>query len=999
MLPFGSLSIRTFLSGLFVLMLLFTIGLIVYTDKLSHRFEISEATSIAATTANHIVNDQSQLLSGLEQLAATLSFLPAVQHHNASDSGHVLAVIASKNRKISNIFIADTSGTVWAAAFPQSVRQTVADRRYFKNALVTGTVSSGEYGDGNVTGIPDFGFAYPVKNRAGTVTDIIIMTVLLDMYSDLYKGPFASPVSSILLVDHKGTILYSSVDMTLAGKRDKPELFAKMTQNQAGGAFLAAGNLGIERYFSYRAIRLEHEESPYMYVRTGLDKNEILKHSYHQIGYVTAAVAILLLILSGTALFASKKGLFDKLEQLEHAADRVVQGDFSRRISDNVSSVELDGIVRAFDEMADNLSSNMINLQQSDDALKMSEKKYRDLVENAKTIILKMDAQGRVIYFNEFAEEFFGFTEQELLGRSVIGTIVPETDSSGRDLQEMISRLTKNPSLYISNVNENMRKNGERIWISWVNHELVDADGTYQGVLSIGQDMTEQKKIEEALGMSEQRYRSIIENANDVVFVLTPAGIFNYVSPQWKEAFGYDLSETLGRPFAPFVHPDDVPACLTFLTSVLETGIKLRGVEYRVKHKNGAWLNYTANGSRILDTDNTPLFIGIGRDITEQKLIQKELMKTQKLESISFLAAGIAHNFNNVLTGVIGYISYARKHLKDHDKIAPLLEAAEKSSFRAASLARQLLTFSKGGVPFMSLVTAERLVQESLSLFLSGSNIKGIIHNRSACTVNVDSEQINQAFNNIVLNSIHAMSHGGLLTVYIDDIRLEQGNVYLLKPGNYVKILFEDSGSGIAQENLTKVFDPYFTTRSEGTGLGLSTTQSIIIKHGGYIDIASEVNTGTAVTIMLPAYREKASVEEDASKETEIVLAGIPVLIMDDGEDIRELLEISLGELGFQVETCSTGEEVVEKYKSSWKSGKTLPVVVLDLLVPGGMGGCEAAKRILSIDQHARLVVSSGFTNDPVMADYKNYGFCAALCKPYSTGDLVQVIQQAQQAV
>lgn len=1000
MKPFESLPIRTLLSGLFALMMLFSIGLIVYTDRLLHRHEINEAASVAASTADHIFNDHAQLLSGLEQLVTTISFLPAVQNHNASDSEHLLAVIVAANPKISNILIADASGSVWTSALPLAASLSVADRRYFKNAIANGSFSSGEYGVGRIGGAPEFGFAYPVKNGSGTISDVIITTVPLDMYSTLYKGNLASPISSILLVDHNGTILYSSVNMDLAGKQDKPELFAKMSGNPDGGAFEAAGNLGIERFFSYRAMRLKYEKSPYMYVRTGLDKKEVLRSSYRQVGYLMTAFSALLLILFGTAFYAGKKGLFDKLAQLEHVAERVAQGDFSSRISDNVSSVELNGIVRVFDEMADNLSSNIINLQQSDDALKQSEKKYRDLVENAKTIILKMDGNGRVIYFNEFAESFFGFSEQELLGRSVIGTIVPETDSSGRDLQDMIARLTKNPSLYISNINENMRKNGERIWISWVNHELVDADGTYQGVLSIGQDMTEQKKMEDALGASEQRYRSIIENANDVVFVLTPSGTFNYVSPQWKESFGYELSEVIGKSFVPFVHPDDVPACAAFLANVLETGKKQRGVEYRVKHKNGTWLQYTANGSRIIEKDNSVLFIGIGRDITEQKLVQKELLKTQKLESISFLAAGIAHNFNNVLTGVIGYISFARKHLNDHDKIAPLLEAAEKSSFRAASLARQLLTFSKGGVPFKSLVSAEKLVQESLSLFLSGSKIKGIIENRSTQTVNVDNEQINQAFNNIVLNSIHSMPHGGTLTVQIEDLRLEQNNVYLLKPGNYVKISFEDSGSGIEKEHLTKVFDPYFTTRAEGTGLGLSTTQSIIKKHAGYIDISSVVTQGTTVTVMLPSYQEEPSddVEEtEETEKTEQYFAGIPVLIMDDGEDIRKLLFISLSELGYQVQTCSNGEEAVEQYKNCWKSGKTVPVVVLDLLVPGGMGGDEAAKRILSIDQHARLIVSSGFTNDPIMVNYENYGFCAALPKPYNTDALVQVIQRAQQ--
>ena len=505
-------------------------------------------------------------------------------------------------------------------------------------------------------------------------------------------------------------------------------------------------------------------------------------------------------------------------------------------------------------------------------------------------------------------------------------------------------------------------------------------------------------KDDDAVKQSEQRFRSFVENANDVFFVLTPSGTFSYVSPQWKDSFGYEIADVVGKPFAPFVHPDDLQACYTFLSNVLETGEKKCGVEYRVLHKNGTWLSYTANGSRLIDKDGTVSLIGIGRDITEQKLIQKELMKVQKLESLSVLATGIAHNFNNVLTGVIGYISFARKHLEDHDKVRSLLEAAEKSSNRAASLARQLLTFSKGGVPFREHTSAGNIVQESLSLFLSGSNIQGIVENRTAQTVYVDSEQIHQAFNNIVLNSVHAMPHGGRLTVNIDDIQLKKDNVYLLKHGDYVRITFADSGCGIEKDHIQKVFDPYFTTRTNGIGLGLSTTHSIINKHGGHIDVTSEINRGSTVTVVLPGFN---SSDSDSQVETEEVMhipSGLPVLIMDDEEDIRTLTLSLLSELGFQAQACCNGEEAVESYKKSWESGSTLPIVMLDLLVADGMGGDEAARRILSINPDARLIVSSGYSNIPIMTDYKNYGFRAAMPKPYNTDTLLHVLQHLQDA-
>ncbi len=999
MKPLHSFSIRTLILSLVSLTMFIPIGLILYAGKQLRTHEINEAASMAASTSDQIYNTQTKLLSGLEQLVTTISILPAVQSHNKSDAKHLLSVLVAADSRISNIMIADAGGSAWVSALPLASDMSVAGRRYFKNAVTSGRLSSGEYMIDRITGIPEFGFAYPVKNSFGRISDVIIVTVPLDLYGKQFQASLASPGISILLVDHKGVILYSSVNMGLAGKQDSPGLFAQMAANRDGGTFEAPGDPGTRRFFSYRTLRLKNETIPYMYVRTDVDKKHVLGKSYEQVGYMVAALSAMLLVSFGLALYVSKKGIFDKLERLQDAASRIAQGDFSLRVSDKVSSGELNGIVRAFDEMADNLSSNIMTLHDSDTALKQSEKKYRELVEKAHSIILKMDENGRITYFNEYAEFFFGFSEQELLGQSVVGTIVPETESSGRDLQDMIKRLTENPSLYINNVNENIRKNGERVWISWSNHELVDVEGACQGILSVGLDITDLKRMEEALRASEQRFRSFVENANDVVFSLTASGTFSYVSPQWKESFGYELSEVIGKEFVPFVHPDDVPACYEFLALVLTTGKKQRGVEYRVFHKNGTWLWYTANGSPLKEQDGSISFIGIGRDITEQKLVQNELMKAQKLESISVLAAGIAHNFNNVLTGVIGYISFARKHLQDHDKVAQLLEAAEKSSYRAASIARQLLTFSKGGVPFRTLTSAEKLVQESMSLFLSGSSIKGIVDNRATLTVNVDGQQINQAFNNIVLNSIHSMPHGGILTVHIEDFRLGKDNVYLLKPGNYVKITFEDCGYGIEKEHLHKVFDPYFTTRTNGTGLGLSTTLSIISKHGGHIDIVSEVNHGTTVTVLLPGFEMVSSDDHGEAEKIAQNPVGVPLLIMDDEEDIRNLASRSLSELGYQVQTCCNGEEAVELYKYSWESGTTLPIVMLDLLVPGGMGGDEAAKRILSMDPHARLIVSSGYSNDPVMADHSNYGFCAILPKPYNTDALVQVIQSVQQNI
>lgn len=632
------------------------------------------------------------------------------------------------------------------------------------------------------------------------------------------------------------------------------------------------------------------------------------------------------------------------------------------------------------------------------------------------------------------------------------------------------------------------------------------------------QDITERIKTEKKLMKSEQRFRSFVEHVNDVLFALTPLGVFSYVSPQWKLAFGYEISETVGQPFVPFVHPDDVAPCFEFLQKVVSTGQKQSGVEYRVLCKDGCYLWYTANASLITDpVDGTLMLVAIGRDITERKLteealrlseekfsaafrsspdaititrlsdsvflevnegfaamtgyvatevvgrsprelnlltdpaleelflrdledsgtvnnavahfrrkdgsefsgqisarivkiynephvlsvtrditdrelMQKELLKAQKLESISILAGGIAHNFNNVLTGVIGYISYAKKHLGDPDKVLPLLESAEKSSYRAAALARQLLMFSRGGAPVRKPALVDELVREAVSLFLTGTNVSGQFDCEPLLSIHADAQQISQAFNNIVLNAVHAMPEGGALTVRVNGVRLPAGNRHSLPAGDYVGIVFTDSGCGIRKEDLHKIYDPYFTTKDSGTGLGLSTAFSIINRHGGRIEITSDSGKSTTVTVLLPSSTENPAGDAAKEKHSEHHRNDISILVMDDEEMIRDLVDDLLSEQGYAVKTCANGEEAVELYTASMGEGKVYSLVILDLVIQGGMGGVQAAKLILAHNPHAVLVVSSGYADDPAVEEYGTYGFSGAIMKPYNSQQLEETI-------
>ncbi|MBU5638959.1 response regulator [Geomonas sp. Red69] len=375
------------------------------------------------------------------------------------------------------------------------------------------------------------------------------------------------------------------------------------------------------------------------------------------------------------------------------------------------------------------------------------------------------------------------------------------------------------------------------------------------------------------------------------------------------------------------------------------------------------------------------------------KMMEDERLKMEKLESLGTLAGGIAHDFNNILTGIMGNLSFARMHLDPDHRSQPLLEAAEKASLRAGDLAKQLLTFARGGAPVMEETSVSLLVEEAVSLTLSGSNVKGIVDvPASLNAVEADAGQLCQAFNNIIRNAMEAMPGGGMLVITARDHFLEANNWQKLPPGPYVSVSFSDEGTGIPEQDLKKIFDPYFTTKPHGKGLGLASVYSIVKRHGGNVSVDSRVGEGTTFTVYLPSLGK--SCETRTAREVQQGSnAGLSLLVMDDEEAIRQMAEGVLRHMGHRVVTCADGGDAVALYREAMQAGDGFSAVLADLTIPGGMGGMEVARQILSLDPKARLVVMSGYSDDPVMANYRDYGFAKALPKPFDAKAMASLIE------
>ncbi len=381
-------------------------------------------------------------------------------------------------------------------------------------------------------------------------------------------------------------------------------------------------------------------------------------------------------------------------------------------------------------------------------------------------------------------------------------------------------------------------------------------------------------------------------------------------------------------------------------------------------------------------------------DITERKKMQDELLKAQKLESLGLLAGGIAHGFNNILTAILGNLSLARMQLNPCKGAAKRLSECEKAAIQACDLAQQLLTFSVGGEPVKKPIDPVPLIRNAVSLVLRGTNVRSEMKLADDLWhVEADSGQFSQALRNMLINSLQAMPEGGEVIVRAGNETLGENNPHQLVPGDYLKISIEDHGCGIPSEILTRIFDPYFTTKAQATGVGLSAVYSIFKRHGGTVEVSSTVGKGSCFSVYLPAL-PGFKPEDETVNICDEAQGSCRVLIMDDEELIREIASEILMFTGYEVESCADGKEALRLYKAARKENTPFHAVILDLTVPGGMGGKETAAQLLRIDPGAVLIVSSGYSNDPVIANYREYGFSGAINKPFDADALAMELDR-----
>lgn len=624
-----------------------------------------------------------------------------------------------------------------------------------------------------------------------------------------------------------------------------------------------------------------------------------------------------------------------------------------------------------------------------------SENKFRSIFENVIDGIMIADPETKMhIEANKAICIMLGYTRDELLGLSV-DDIHPKKDLPIiRSLfeKQLLGEIIHTPEVPM------LRKDGS-VFYADINATSVMLGGK-QYLAGIFRDITERKRVEDKLKESEKFIRTILDTVDEGFIVVDREYRIQTANRAYCDLLSVPCDEIIGKNCYAVAHKISRP-CFLEGEKCAVSQVFADGKTHSILHKHAG----LDNNLFSVEIKAFPLKDSSGQvtsaveviaNVTEKQLLEEERLKTQKLEAVGTLAGGIAHDFNNLLQGVFGFISLAKLKKDDRDKSMAALEEAEKALQMSVNLTNQLLTFSKGGKPVKKPINLLPLIENAAKFALSGSHTDcRVVVDKGLWQVDADEGQISQVIHNIVLNADQAMSEGGWVeitakNVHIPDIVLPQE----LGNGRSVEISITDNGVGIPEKYISRIFDPYFTTKGRGSGLGLATSYSIIQNHSGVIDVKSEIGKGTTFSIYLPAITAKrVEVQNNPTTAGTAGYAG-RVLVMDDDQVIRDVVGALIGELGHRVEFAEHGTEAVEKYEVAKRAGSPFDVVILDLTIRRGLGGAETLQRLMEIDPGVKAVVSSGYSDDALIAAYQVHGFKAVLKKPYNVDELQDVLNK-----
>jgi PAS domain S-box-containing protein len=642
------------------------------------------------------------------------------------------------------------------------------------------------------------------------------------------------------------------------------------------------------------------------------------------------------------------------------------------------------------------LEARIALLEGERDEARANEERFRVLIEKASDMVLVLDASGAVVYTSPSTEALLGYLPEDLVGRSCFDFVHPD------DHEPVLEAFARTLGIEDRGDPIEMRiRNREGQWRAFegIGTNVLD-NPAVEGIVVNFRDITARNTAQEELAREKERLAVTLGSIGDGVIATDNDGRIALMNRVAGGLTGWTQDEALGRNLSRVIElvdertgeDLDCPA-----QGVAESG---RAVEL----SQHTLLRDRDGERRLIDLQISPIrdrrseIIGVVlviRDITRDRELEQIVQRSEKLDALGVLAGGIAHDFNNLLTAVIGNIGMARFHAPQGEKLDRMLGEAEKASDQARNLTQQLLTFARGGAPVRKAATISDLLEDTSAFVLSGASSRGEYHlAEDLWPADVDQGQMVQVIQNLLINADQAMPAGGVVTVRADNVLLDQRNDLPLPLGRYVRIQVTDQGVGIPPDILGSIFDPFFTTKQRGSGLGLAVCHSIVRNHEGHLSVDSRPGEGATFTIHLPAAGTPPAAEQ-GEEAIDTIAGDARVLVMDDEELVRTTADMMLRHLGYDVVCTVDADGAVDEYRRAMESGCPFDVVLLDLTVPGGKGGLEAAAELRKIDPQVVTVVSSGYSTDPVMSDPGRHGFAAVVAKPYKLESLSAALRRA----
>ncbi len=643
----------------------------------------------------------------------------------------------------------------------------------------------------------------------------------------------------------------------------------------------------------------------------------------------------------------------------------------------------------------------------AEDALIEIKKRYQSLIETNLYGIQEIDVQGIIMFANPIQHRLLGYSDGELKGKKVWHLMKSEEDS--RALTEYLLKIAKRERVPFPWIARYRKKDGQPVELKTDWNYLRDKKGNISGFISFVSDVVEGKKSG-AEDDSDNRYRFLLDSASEIILIFNREGKITYVNQSCVFASGYFEKELLTMNIADLLPPDRFEVLRQKLAGEGDEDVmgdrKVLLYEAELIDRDFRLIPIEISATLMMSMEEEPDILLVARDISERKKLEKERIKDQKSEYLSRLAGGIVGDMNNLFTGIIGNIDLAQMGLSPESKAFKRLLDAREGCEGVRILMRQFTVFSELIPIIKHGESLNSLLRETVKLLITDPKIRcDASLPPDLWPVAFGVEQMGQAFRNIIVNACEAMPSGGTIKISAENITLLTGDEepgLSMMPGQYVKVSVQDEGLGVSEENLDRIFDPYFSTKKTGTqrgrGLGLTIAYSVIRKHDGYVYAESKSGVRTTIYVYLPAKKklrqeDKYTQIESGRKEGDMSAKG-KILVMDDEEVIRDVAAQMLQQLGYDVITAKDGVEAIALYKKEMENNSPVNAVIIDLSVKEGMGGKEAMLELAKVDPYVRGIISSGYSNDPEMEEYERYGFCGVVDKPYTLKELSRVLEE-----